>query len=192
MASLEFAAKPAHADMPDDQCGEAHTATTKGRYDQVTLRGMLDSGCYPNMRRSAFGLSNQSRVNIQVRVAKQGVGSIANICGRIVIDSSTTASNGNGGLRTLVLPDFEHDLWSIYEITRAGYTAVFNFDGAKLYRNNAVLIHGAVVAEEQVDHERRQYYMSLPVKVFSPDYEAENDEEAKRVRRVGTRKDSRS
>ena len=139
---------------------------------------MLDTGCYPCMRRTTEGLSNQAKVNIQVRVAKQGVGSIANICGRVLIDSRTSMSNGQGGLRTLVLPDFEHDLWSIYEIARAGYTAVFDFNGAKLYHNDAIHIRGTPAVEEQVDHERRQYYMSLPVKTLIPDYDDSNGDEA--------------
>ena len=130
------------------------------------------------MRRTTDGLSNQAKVNIQVRVAKQGVGSVANICGRVVIDGRTPMSTGQGGLRTLVLPDFEHDLWSVYEIARAGYTAVFDFDRARIFHNDAIHIQGTPAVEEQVDHSRRQYYMTLPVKTFIPEYDESNGDAA--------------
>ena len=133
-------AAPAHADIPDEKIGGAFNASSEGRYKTSILRGMLDTGCYPCMRRTNEGLSNETRVSIQVRVAKQGVGSIANICGRVLIDSEPHISTRQDGLRTLVLPDFEHDLWSVYEIARAGYTAVFDFNGAKLFHNNGIHI----------------------------------------------------
>ena len=53
---MEFTAKAAHADIPDEECGEANTAVSKGTCDNIILRGMLDydSGCYPNMRRTTL------------------------------------------------------------------------------------------------------------------------------------------
>ena len=69
-------ATPAHAEMPEDNHGTAFTASGSGRYEKSTLRGMMDSGCYPNMRRNDDGLSSKAKVNIQVRVAKQGVGEL--------------------------------------------------------------------------------------------------------------------
>lgn len=136
----------------------------------------MDSGCHPNMRRNEEGLSNKEKVSIQVRVAKQGVGSIASISGRIVINDSTegkSIGHRNGGMRSLVVPDFEHDLWSIYELARAGYTSVFDFDGVKLYRNDNVSIQGIPIAEEGTDHQRRQYYLSLPV-IYEDAYDDED------------------
>ena len=178
MSLKATSAAPAHAEVPDEKYGEAFNASSSGRYRTSTLRGMLDTGCYPCMRRTTDGLSNQAKVNIQVRVAKQGVGSVANICGRVVIDGRTPMSTGQGGLRTLVLPDFEHDLWSVYEIARAGYTAVFDFDRARIFHNDAIHIQGTPAVEEQVDHSRRQYYMTLPVKTFIPEYDESNGDAA--------------
>ena len=132
---MNFQATVAHANIPVGNEANA-CSSSKGsvRVGQTILRGMMDSGAHPNMRRSAEGLSNRANVNIQVRVAKQGVGSVANISGRIVIDDRMNqgmVGDASGGMRTLVLPDFQHNLWSIYELARAGYTSVFDFDGVK-------------------------------------------------------------
>ena len=76
-------AAPAHADLPEDSNAFAATSATNFINRHTTLRGMLDSGCYPHMRRNSNGLSNKTNVNIGVSVAKEGVGSIATISGRI-------------------------------------------------------------------------------------------------------------
>ena len=169
MEFLNPIASPAHALLPAELDNEAFAATASSVNKpkmRVTLRGMMDSGCHPNMRRNSTGLSNKAKVNIGVSVAKQGIGSIANISGRIIIDNCSSRgpiATPDGGMRTLVVPDFQHDLWSIYELARAGYTSVFNFDGTKLFHNDSVIVQGKPIAEEQADHERRQYYLSLPV-----------------------------
>ena len=93
---MNFQSAAAHADIPNDQSVEANAcSSSKGsiRTGQITLRGMMDSGAHPNMRRNDEGLSNRAKVNIQVRVAKQGVGSIANVSGRIVIDDRMNHGN---------------------------------------------------------------------------------------------------
>ena len=168
-------AYPAHAEITDEDCGTAFNASCKGRYVTSTLRGMLDTGAYPCMRRNAQGLSDKIRVNIEVRVAKQGVGSVSKTCGKVILDDGSSISNTKNGLRTLVLPDFEHDLWSIYEIAKAGYTAIFDSNGAKLYYNDDLRIQGTMFAEEKVDHDRRQYYMSLPIQVYVPEHNEESE-----------------